>query len=60
MPDVGDALFVDAIQQDYRLMNESPAVDVDGSSKDLMQVDLRNLLRDPQPGAGALEFFEQP
>ena len=41
-------------------MNESPAVDVDGSSKDLMQVDLRNLLRDPQPGAGALEFFEQP
>lgn len=60
LPDIGDALFVDAAQQDYRLMSESPALDVGGSQTDLIQVDLRNLLRDPQPDAGALEFFAQP
>lgn len=59
LPDVGDALFVDSTQQDYRLLSRSPAVDVGDADAGVL-IDLRSLVRDSQPDAGALEFFPQP
>lgn len=61
LPGVGDALFVDAAQQDYRLLSTSLALDSDDENNPGHQIliDLRGLLRDAEPDAGALEFFAQ-
>ncbi len=57
---LADGLFVDANAGDYRLFSLSPAVNADttNTAPDT-QVDLRNLVRDENPDAGALEFFRE-
>lgn len=58
LDDVSDGLFIDAAAGDYRLFSLSPAVNSDdGSHNSSITVDLRNLPRDDQADAGALEFF---
>lgn len=60
LANTSDALFVDAAVGDYRLFSLSPAVNSDnGSHNSTINIDLRNLSRDAQPDAGALEFFRQ-